>query len=563
MQRQLRSNLVPGSTLWAGRRAQWRALGLTDDDLTKPKIAIVNSSSKLSSCFSHLDDVAATVAQAIRDAGGIPFEIRTAASSDFITSAGRGGSYILPTRDLIASDIEVAVEGGLLDGMVLLASCDKTTPGQLMAAARINVPAITVICGYQKTGEYKGQPVDIEEVFLRAGYIASGGITVDELAGMADNAVRSPGVCAGMGTANTMHIAAEALGFTLPGAAPVLALSDKMNEHARAAGKRIVEMVWQDLKPRDILTAAAFRNAAIAVLAVSGSINAVKHLQAVASEAGLDIDLYALFDEHARTTPLLAAIRPNGHGTIAQFEDAGGALALLKRLSPLLDLDARSVSGQSLREVLRDVKPVEGGAIATLEAPLSRVPSLVIVRGNLLPGGGIVRIGGTEGRTMRFKGPAQIFHSRDEALAAIKAGSVRRGSVVVVRGLGVRGGPGMAMTSAVVFALDGAGLIDDVAVITEGQLSGLVNKGLVVGEASPEAAEGGPLAFVDEGDEIEIDVERRIVDLNVSEAVLAERRKTPRQFGAKAPRGWLSIYQACVSPVHEGAVLREPNVSGC
>ncbi len=542
MQRQLRSNLVPGSTLWAGRCAQWRALGLSDDDLTKPKIAVVNSSSKLSSCFSHLDDVAAVVSQAIRDAGAIPFEIRTAASSDFITSAGRGGSYILPTRDLIASDIEVAVEGGLLDGMVLLASCDKTTPGQLMAAARANVPAITVICGYQKTGEYKGQPVDIEEVFLRAGYIASGGITVDELAGMADNAVRSPGVCAGMGTANTMHIAAEALGFTLPGAAPVLALSDKMNEQARAAGKRIVEMVWQDLKPRDILT------------------NAVKHLQAVASEAGVDIDLYAVFDEYARTTPLLAAIRPNGHGTIAQFEDAGGALALMKRLSPLLDLDARSVSGQSLREVLQDVKPVEGGAIATLEAPLSRVPSLVIVRGNLLPGGGIVRIGGTEGRTMRFKGPAQIFLSRDEALAAIKANVIRRGSVVVVRGLGVRGGPGMAMTSAVVFALDGAGLIDDVAVITEGQLSGLVNKGLVVGEASPEAAEGGPLAFVDEGDEIEIDVERRIVNLNVSEAVLAERRKTPRQFGAKAPRGWLSIYQACVSPVHEGAVLREPNV---
>jgi dihydroxy-acid dehydratase len=284
----------------------------------------------------------------------------------------------------------------------------------------------------------------------------------------------------------------------------------------------------------------------------------VTPLQAVAVEAGLEIDLYTMFDECARTTPLLAAIRPNGHGTIAQFEQAGGALTLLKRLEPLLDLNARSVSGQSLGDLLRDVQPEPGDVIAPLDAPLSRVPSLVIVRGSLLPGGGIVRIGGTENRTMRFKGPAQIFHSRDEALAAIKAGQIRKGSVVVLRGLGVRGGPGMAMTSAVVFALDGAGLIDDVAVITEGQLSGFVNKGLVVGEASPEAGDGGPIGLIDEGDEIEIDVERRVVELHVSDGKLAKRRAQNRQFGAKAPRGWLSIYRSCVSPVHEGAVLRDP-----
>ncbi|HET9644385.1 MAG TPA: dihydroxy-acid dehydratase [Burkholderiaceae bacterium] len=557
MDKKFRSNLQPGTTLWAGRRAQWRALGLNDEELTRPKIAIVNSSSKLSSCFSHLDEVAAEVSQAIRDAGAVPFEIRTAASSDFITSAGRGGSYILPTRDLITNDIEVAVEGALLDGMVCLASCDKTTPGQLMAAARLNIPSIIVICGYQKTGEYKGHPVDIEEVFLRAGYIGTGGTTVEDLAGMADNAVRSPGVCAGMGTANTMHIAAEALGFTLPGSAPVLALSEKMHANAGASGRRIVEMVMQDLKPRDILTPSSFRNAAIAVLSVSGSINAVKHLQAVASEAELDVDLYDLFDQCARSTPLLAAIRPNGDGTIAQFEEAGGARMLLKRLEPLLDRQARSVSGRTLGEILDEVRPGPTDVIASLEAPLSRVPSLVLVRGTLLPGGGIVRIGGTQARTMKFRGPAQIFHSRDEALAAVQAGEIRRGSVVVLRGLGVRGGPGMAMTSAVVFQLDGAGLIDDVAVITEGQLSGLVNKGLVVGEASPEAAEGGPLALLDEGDVISIDVERRVVDLEVPEDVLAQRRLQKRSFGAKPPRGWLSIYQSCVAPVHEGAVLRQ------
>ncbi|MBN1238633.1 MAG: dihydroxy-acid dehydratase, partial [Gammaproteobacteria bacterium] len=205
MKRKLRSNLEPGTALWAGRRAQWRALGLTDEDMKKPKIAIVNSSSELSSCFSHLDGVSLELKKAIREAGGLPFEIRTAAPSDFITSAGRRGAYILPTRDLIANDIEVQVEGALLDGMVCLASCDKTTPGQLMAAGRLNVPTIVVVCGYQQSGVWRGKHVDIEDVFLKSGYVASGRVTLEELAGMADAAVRSPGVCAGMGTANSMH----------------------------------------------------------------------------------------------------------------------------------------------------------------------------------------------------------------------------------------------------------------------------------------------------------------------------------------------------------------------
>jgi dihydroxy-acid dehydratase len=559
MTRALRSNLTPGTALWAGRRAQWRALGLTDDDMAKPKIAVVNTSSKLSSCFSHLDEVAAAVCTSIRDAGGVPFEIRTAAPSDFITSAGARGSYILPTRDLIASDIEVAVQGALLDGMVCLASCDKTTPGQLMAAARMNIPALLVICGYQQTGHYAGHPVDIEEVFLKAGYVGTGGgVTVAELGAMADQAVRSPGVCAGMGTANSMHIAAEALGFTLAGAAPVQALSPAMFANARAAGARIVDMIHDDLKPRDILTAKAFHNAVLAVLSVSGSINTVKHLQAIAVEAELPIDLYDLFAAQASEIPLLAAVRPNGERTIAELDAAGGTLTLMKQLESRLELDALTVSGDTWRDRLANYRIPDNDVVATLQQPLSRVPSLLIVRGNLLPGGGIIRLGGVGGRTMTFTGPAQLFTSRDEAIEAISTGQIRKGSVIVLRGLGVRGGPGMAMTSAVVFALDGAGLIDDVAVITEGQLSGLVNKGLVVGEASPEAADGGPLAFVDEGDLITIDAHRRVVDLHVEPAVLAVRQQTPRRFGMTAPKGWLSLYQQVVQPVHRGAVLGQP-----
>jgi dihydroxy-acid dehydratase len=555
MPRKLRSNLEPGTALWAGRRAQWRALGLSDEDMAKPKIAIVNSSSELSSCFSHLDGVAGEVKEAIRAAGGLAFEVRTTAPSDFITSAGRYGAYILPGRDLVAADIESQVEGALLDGMVCLASCDKTTPGQLMAAGRLNIPSIVVICGYQQSGEYRGEHVDIEEVFFKSGFVASGRITLEDLAGMADVAVKSPGVCAGMGTANSMHTVCEALGMCLPGSAPVAASSPRMLELARQAGTDIVDRVWKDIKPRDIITAGSVKNAVCVVLALSGSINCVKHLQAIATEAETGADVYQLFADYADKIPLLAAIRPNGPGLIEEFDAAGGARAVLKRLERFLDLDAPSVTGQTLGEILAGVDLADDNMIRPVDDPISTRPSIVIVRGSLLPGGGIVRQGGAGERMLRFRGPAKIFHSRDEALGAIKDGQVKSGDVVVLRGLGVIGGPGMAMTSAVVFALDGAGLIHDVAMITEGQLSGLCNDGLVVGEASPEAAAGGPIAYLENGDMIAIDVEAKTVDLEVPDEVMAERRKTPHVFGAQNQHGWLRIYQQSVTPVHKGAVL--------
>jgi dihydroxy-acid dehydratase len=553
MRRTLRSNFKPGTPNWAGRRAQWRSLGLTDEDMEKPKIAVVNSSSELASCFTHLDGVAAKLKTAIRAAGGLPFEIRTAAPSDFITNAGRRGGYILPTRDLIVNDIEVQVEGAMLDGMICLASCDKTTPGQLMAAGRLNIPSLVVICGYQQSGQYRGQHIDIEEVFLKSSYVSSGAVTLAEITEMADNAVQGPGVCAGMGTANSMHIVCEALGMTLPGSSPVLANSPKMMEHVRQAGERIVKMVWDDYKPRDIMTPESFANAAMVVLSLSASINTVKHLQAIAMESECKVDVYELFEKYAERIPLLAAIRPTGEDLIEDLEEAGGARAVMKRLESLLHLNARTVTGQTVGEVLRDAKVASDRIIHTLERPISKPPTLVIVRGSLLPGGGIVRLGGE--RTLRFTGPANIYHSREEAMEAIGRGEVKPGQVVVLRGLGVKGGPGLAMTSSVVFALDGAGLIDKVGVVTEGQLSGLVNRGLVVGEGSPEAMEGGPLAFVENGDPITIDVEKRVVDLDVPEEVLAKRREQPREFGCTTERGWLSIYQRTVQPVHKGAVL--------
>ncbi len=551
--RKLRSNLEPGTSLWAGRRALWRALGLSEEDMQKPKIAVVNSSSELAICFSHLDGVAAAAKEAIRAAGGLPFEVRTAAPSDFVTSVGQRGLYILPSRDLIAADIEVQVEGALLDGMICLASCDKTAPGQMMAAARLNIPTIVVACGYQQHGMYNGQHIDVEEVFLKAAYVAAGRITVEELTAMTDVAICSPGVCAGMGTANSMHVVTEALGMALPGSTPVAANSPAMFDAVRRAGQRIVEMVWEDLKPRDIITEESIRNAAAVTLALSGSINCIKHLAAIAAEAELDTDVYGVFSELSDRVPLLMAIRPSGESLIEDLDEAGGARTVMKRLEPLIEGIARSVSGQTIGELLDSVHLAADNPVRPMDDPLSDQPTIIIVRGSLLPGGGIVRLGGTGERMRRFRGPANIYHSREEAVAAINDGEVKPGQVVVLRGIGVRGGPGMAFTSAVVFALDSADLIDRVALITEGQVSGLVNRGLVVGEASPEAAEGGPLAFIDNGDMISIDVETKAVDLEVPEEELAKRREQPREFGATGVRGFLGVYQQTARPVHLGA----------
>jgi dihydroxy-acid dehydratase len=329
-----------------------------------------------------------------------------------------------------------------------------------------------------------------------------------------------------------------------------------MKELARAAGERIVQMVWDDLRPRTILTREAFVNATLAVLALSGSINCVKHLQAIAIESGCEVDVYGLFEQYADKVPLLAAIRPNGEHLIEELEAAGGARAVLKRLEPMLSGEAKTVTGRSVRENLREAKVDDDEVIRPLERPLSTRASIVIVRGSLTPQGGIVRLGGTGERKLRFSGPANLFHSREEALEALAKGSIRRGEVVILRGLGVKGGPGLAMSSAVVFALDGAGLLDDVAVITDGQVSGLVNRGLVVGEASPEGAEGGPLALVENGDRVTIDVARRVVDLEVPPGVLEARRARMPKLGRRDEIGYLSQYRHTVQPLPKGAVLK-------
>lgn len=554
--RPLRSNFEPGSPRWAVRRAQWRALGLTDEDLEKPKIAVINTSSELSSCFSHLDGVAARVKEAIRAAGGLAFEVRTAAPSDFITSAGRQGRYILPSRDLLVNDIEVQVEGALLDGMVSLASCDKTAPGQLMAAARLDIPSIVVPCGYQPHGRLDGRDVDIEEVYESVGKVGTGQITLQQLAAMCDVAVQGPGVCAGMGTANTMHIAAEALGMALPGSTPVLANSPKMFAMAEAAGRRIVEMVWEDLKPGAILTPRAFENAVMVGLALSASINLVRHLQALAVEARCPVDIYELYDRLGPRVPLLCAVRPNGETRIEQLEAAGGTRGVMKRLESILHRDALTVTGGPWSEALA-AADAPGALIRTLDDPISRKPSVIVMRGNLAPDGSILKLGDASTKRSTFDGRALVFASQDEALAALRAGRLVAGTIAVLRGMGCRGGPGMALASGFVAAVDGAGLSREVAVITDGQLSGL-NRGIAIGQVSPEAAMGGAIGLVEDGDRIVIDMERHTVTLDVVEMALVERRILRKEPPPAREHGWLSIYERVVRPMSAGAALVDP-----
>ena len=540
------------------RRAHWRALGLSEEDLLKPKIAVVNSSSELAVCFAHLDGVAKVVKDAIRAAGGVPFEVRTTAPSDFITGAGKQGSYILAARDLVTNDIEAQVEAALLDGMVCLTSCDKTPPGHLMAAMRLNIPTLLVIGGYQASGMIGDDHVDIEDLF-------SGGVgenlgkpgkhPIEEIA---KQAIRGPGVCAGMATANTMHCVVEALGMCVAGSAPVRANSEKMFDAARAAGERIVAMVDEGLTPRRIMTPGAFRNAAAMVLAVSGSINAIKHLQATAVEGGLDTDLFAIWEEMGRKVPTLAAVRPNGPVRIEGFEDAGGARAMLKQLEPVLDRDVLVASGKAMGDDLVDAVVGDAEIIRPLDRPVSEGPSIAILKGSLAPESAVVKLGIRDGsRPEAFAGTARVFDDTASAMQAIAEGQLQKGDVLVLRGQGLKGGPAMGGgASIVLFAIDAAGLAKDVAFVTDGQLSGLCLKGLTIAEVAPEGAVGGPIGKVRDGDRIEIDVAARRMDLMVPTDELA-RRPAPANAYPVSADGWLGMYRRDVQPMSTGAVLTD------
>lgn len=536
----------------SSRRANWRALGLSLEDMEKPKIAVVNSSSELAICYAHLDGIARIVKEEIRAAGGVPFEVRTAAPSDFITGAARQGSYILAGRDIIANDIEVQVEAALLDGMICLTSCDKTPPGHLMAAARLNIPTILVIGGYQPAGEIDGEPVDVEDVWGGSIGERFGKAPKFPVKEMAEHAIMGPGVCQGMATANTMHSTVEALGMCLPGHAPVRANSPKMQANAREAARRIVAMVYEDLKPRQILTEGAFRNAIATVLAVSGSINAIKHLQATAIEAQNGLDVFKLWEEMS-DIPVLSAVRPTGEVRIEQFEDAGGARAVLKRLESRIDMSALTCTGKTLAENLEGYEIPGPEVIRPMDDPIGPGPSIAILKGSFAETA-VVRLGIRDGsRPEEFTGPARVFETTEACMQAIEDRIVQPGDVIVSRNQGLKGGPAMGGgASLVLFALDAAGLAKTTAFVTDGQLSGLCLKGLTVAEVHPEAATGGPIGKIRDGDVITISVARRSIDVDVPADELA-RRNGP---GWKTPAtGYLDTFRHDVRDMSTGGVL--------
>lgn len=550
----LRSIFEPGTTRWAVRRAQWLAMGLSEADFDKPKIAVVNSSSKLSVCYQHLDSVCRIVETSIRDAGGVPFEIRTVAPSDFVTSAGKQGRYLMPSRDLLVNDIEVQVEGAELDGMVLLASCDKTTPGQLMAAGRLNVPSIVVACGYQLGSECGGDQADIEEVYKAVGALKAGHITLRTLEEMTCHAIRGPGVCAGLATANSMHCMAEALGMTLPGNAPIRAASPLMFEFAAEAGKTVLELVARGRKPRDILTPATFRNAVTVATAIGASVNVMRHLIAIAIESECQVDVIAEFELAAKRVGLLTQIRPNGSHRIEDFESAGGCAGAMKQMASLLNLSVLTANGKTLGTNLRERAAPDENVIRPLDRPFRTEPGLIIIRGNLAPDGAIVKLAAVPAHIRTFAGPAVVFEDENLAIEGLKTGTVRAGDVIVLRMMGPKGGPGTVFAASFMAALVGAGLGDKVAVVTDGELSGL-NSGITIGQVMPEAAEGGPLAAVENRDTITIDLTRCSIELGISETTLAARMAALAPRPPTREKGWLAMYQQLVQPLSKGAVL--------
>ena len=534
------------------RRAMWMNLGKKAEDFTKPKIAIINSSNNLAICYSHLDDIAKVCAEEVEKAGGVAFEVRTVAPSDFIHR-----NYVLPSRDLIAFDIEASVEGAGLDGMICLASCDKTMPGQMIAAARLNLPTIFIACGYQPCGTYKGKHFDIEDLFQVSADHSMGKITDDELEEMTAAAIKGPGVCQGIGTANTMHIATEALGFALPGSTPILANSPQMWEYVKASCKRIVEMVNEDLKPRDLLTEANFENSVKVTLSVCGSTNSMKHLQAAALAGETGINVFDMFEKYANDIPLLAAIRPNGDHFIDDMEAAGGTIAVMKQLESKLNLGAKTVTGKTVAENIKDAVIKDSEVIRSIDNAFNTRPAIVLAHGNIAETFGVIKLRVDDGfKPSKFVGPARVYDNGADPMKDLRGGVIQKGDVVVVRGQGITGTPGQGGAGGLHFALDSMGWSADVAVVTDGHASGLCNMCLTVLDITPEAAVGGNIGLIKDGDMITIDASNNLLHLDVSDEELAERRKSAADFLQKAPEGWLKVFQERVLPIDQGALIR-------
>ena len=554
----LRSNMIKKGFDRAPHRSLLRAAGVKEEDFDKPFIAVVNSYIDIVPGHIHLQEFGKIVKDAIREAGGVPFEMNTIGVDDGIAMGHIGMRYSLPSREIIADSVETVVAAHWFDGMVCIPNCDKITPGMLMASLRLNIPTIFVSGGPMKAGVTReGRKISLSSVFEGVGAYQAGILDDDGLKELEQFGCPTCGSCSGMFTANSMNCLCEALGLSLPGNGTILAVSPERKELVKKSAKQLMNLIKADIKPRDIVTEKAIDNAFALDMALGGSTNTVLHTLALANDAGIDYPIERI-NEVAKRVPHLAKLAPASDHHIEDLHEAGGVTAALYELSKKRDalhLDALTVTEKTLGENIAGYEVKNHEVIRPIDKPYSEKGGLAVLFGNLAPAGAIIKTGGVQNGITRHEGPAIVFDSQEEALVGISKGEVKAGHVVVIRYEGPKGGPGMPEMLAPTSQIVGMGLGAKVALVTDGRFSG-ASRGLSIGHASPEAAEGGPLAFIENDDHIIIDIESRSMDVQVSEEIWEKRKTNWKGFEPKVKSGYLARYSKLVTSASTGGVMK-------
>ena len=538
----------------APHRGLFMATGVKRDDFKKPFIAVCNSYTDIIPGHCHLNKVAEWIKQCIREAGGVPFEFNTIGICDGIAMGHEGMRFSLPSRDLIADCVESVASAHSLDGLVLLSNCDKITPGMLMAASRLNIPCIVVTAGPMVDGKCENQTLTlIKGTFEAVGQVKAGKMTEEQLEKYELNSCPGVGSCQGLYTANTMACLTEVMGMSLPGCASAAAVSAKKRRIAFDSGMKIVELIEKQVLPLDIITKESVSNAIIADLALGGSTNSVLHLLAVANEAGLDISLKD-FEALSYKIPQIIKLDPSSTLTMTDFENAGGISGTLKNLThkEIGIADTKTLSGLTIKEIAEKAW-VDTEVIRTVENPVTSNPGLAVLYGNIAPEGAVIKISGVDPECLKFEGTARIFNSEDETMEAINSDVVKSGDVIVIRYEGPKGGPGMREMLAPTSSIVGKGLGKSVALITDGRFSG-GTRGLCIGHIAPEAAAGGVIAYLKDGDKIKIDILARELNVDLSDEELEKRKQEIQLLPQKITKGYLSRYSKTVSSASKGAI---------
>ena len=546
------SKIVNGITM-AGPRAHLRGLGLLDEELKKPFVAVINTFNEMHPGHVHLNRLAQLVKDGVREAGGVPFEVNTISICDGFGQGNEGMCHALPSREIIADSIECYTGGHQVDGMVLIGGCDKIVPAMIMAALRVNIPAIILTGGPMLPVEYKGEMYATYQLKEMVGKLLSGELSEEEYIRMEHIMSPGPGSCAMMGTANTMSIVAEAIGLTMPGSGCAHAVMGAKNRIAKESGIKIVELIQQNICPRDIVTQEMLELSLKVGLAVGGSTNMTLHMPAIAHEAGLSLTLDDI-GKISHSTPNIVKVKPSGKHTMWDLEQAGGVGGVLSRLNELIDLDLMTVNGRTHRENIVRVSIQNDKVIRPVESAYSSHGSIAILKGSLAPDGCVVKQSAVTEKMRKHSGPARCFESEEDAVKAILAKEIDHGDVIVIRNEGPKGGPGMREMLTATAALVSMGYAESVALVTDGRFSG-ATRGPCIGHVSPEAAECGPIAYVNDGDNIEIDIDKGIINVTVPENVLMNREKCCNPHKARAG-GYLDRYSRLVSSADKGAILK-------